>query len=136
MKLKNINWSKFSAIVIAILLTNMALVATTPFFQEELTKTSEWVIVSEEECKSLLYSIVLKIIKDFTFEVITYDTKEHFYITLLENDCKWSYEVSSEYSQRPDATVYFNYLSEKGVAKVKYHTLKGFFLYNLVKNEI
>ncbi len=138
MKLKNMSWSKFSAIVVAILLISLPLgvTATTPFFQEELTKNSEWVIVQEEECKSLLYSIVLKIIKDFTFEVITYDTKEHFYITLLENDCKWSYEVSSEYSQRPDATVYFNYLSENGVAKVKYHTLKGFFLYNLVKNEI
>ena len=132
------SWSKFSAIVVAILLISLPLgvIATTPFFQEELTKTAEGVIVSEEECKSLLYSTILKIFKDFTFEVITYDTEEHFYITLLENDCKWSYEILSEYSQRPDVTVYFNYLSEEGIVKVKYHTLKGFFLYNLVKNEI
>jgi len=136
MKLKNISWSKFSAIAVVILLTGMPLgVTATPSFQEELIRTQEGVLVPEEECNSLLYSIVLKIIKDFTFEVITYDTEEHFYITLLEDDCKWSYEVLSEYSQRPDVTVYFNYLSEDGVAKVKYHTLKGFLLYRLVKDD-
>jgi len=138
MKLENTSWKKFSAIIVAILLIGMPLgvAATTTFFQEELTKTQEEVLVSEEGCGSLLYSIVLKIIKDFTFEVITYDTEEHFYITLLENDCKWSYEVLSEYSQHPDVTVYFNYLDEDGVAKIKYHTLKGFLLYRLVKDEI
>ena len=137
MKLKNVTWKKFSAIAVAILLISLPLgvTATTPFFQEELTRTAEGVLVSEEECKSFLYSLVLKIIKDFTFEVITYDTEEHFYMTIREKDCRLSYEISNEYL-RPDVTVSFNYLSEDRDPKIKYHTLKGFLLYRLVKDEI
>ena len=70
-------------------------------FIEEVQKI-EKPEITQEECSSLLYKIVISVLRGFSFEI---DSDEHFYLVINEKDCVWSFDIVDEIEGEADITV-------------------------------
>lgn len=61
--------------------------------------------VSDKTCNSFYYPFLVRYLNDFTFEIITDDTNEHFYMVVKENNCRLNLEFVNGENIKADILV-------------------------------
>ena len=93
--------------------------------------------LSDEVCSYLQYRILMKIINNFSFEISSVDSTEHFYLKLGLDNCAGYVEILEDYPKRPDVSLVLGLEGNNVVPEsFKLNTLKGIILYGFLKDKV
>lgn len=124
----------FMMFMIGMFLLNLASASLQDTFIES---SQETVQLTSEECSSIEYKLFSPFLRDFAFEIKTFDTNEHFFMVLREKNCLWYFEILEEIERKADITIIGSVLNEQlFTEKVELNTLKGKFLGRFIGNEL